>query len=111
MEMCGEVGKVRCGMVRCGRDCWEPLPATVLQGLQCTLVILIQLRALHSITAGTSNVLVKIKHTVGKDTVINSQSLEDTQVGYISQNYTLDKHTLDKHALEKIHFKKYITST
>ena len=32
MEMCGEVGKVRCGMVRCGRDCWEPLPATVLLG-------------------------------------------------------------------------------
>ena len=27
---------------------------------------------------------------------INSQSLEDTQVGYISQKYTLDKHTLEK---------------
>ena len=28
---------------------------------------------------------------------INSQSLEDTQVGYISQKYTLDKHTLEKY--------------
>ena len=27
---------------------------------------------------------------------INSQSLEDTQVGYISQKYILDKHTLEK---------------
>ena len=27
---------------------------------------------------------------------INSQSLEDTQVGYISQQNTLDKHTLEK---------------
>ena len=27
---------------------------------------------------------------------INSQSLEDTQVGYISQKYTLDKHILEK---------------
>ena len=27
---------------------------------------------------------------------INSQSLEDTQVGYISQKYTLDKYTLEK---------------
>ena len=29
-------------------------------------------------------------------TLINSQSLEDTQVGYISQEYTLDKYTLEK---------------
>ena len=28
---------------------------------------------------------------------INSQSLEDTQVGYISQKYTLDKYTLEKY--------------
>ena len=28
--------------------------------------------------------------------LINSQSLEDTQVGYISQKYTLDKYTLEK---------------
>ena len=27
---------------------------------------------------------------------INLQSLEDTQVGYISQKNTLDEHTLDK---------------
>ena len=33
---------------------------------------------------------------------INSQSLEDTQVGYI-----LQKHTLDKYILEKYTFKKY----
>ena len=32
---------------------------------------------------------------------INSQSLEDTQVGYISQKYTLDKYTLEKKTLEK----------
>ena len=31
---------------------------------------------------------------------INSQSLEDTQVGYISQKYTLDKYTLEKYTLE-----------
>ena len=29
--------------------------------------------------------------------IINSQSLEDTQVGYISQKYTLDKYTLEKY--------------
>ena len=28
---------------------------------------------------------------------INLQSLEDTQVGYISQKYTLDKYTLEKY--------------
>ena len=28
---------------------------------------------------------------------INSQSLEDTQVWYISQKYTLDKYTLEKY--------------
>ena len=27
---------------------------------------------------------------------INSQSLEDTQVGYVSQKYILDKYTLEK---------------
>ena len=27
---------------------------------------------------------------------INSQSLEDTQVGYISQKYTFSKYTLEK---------------
>ena len=30
---------------------------------------------------------------------INSQSLEDTQVGYISQKYTLDNYTLEKYTL------------
>ena len=30
---------------------------------------------------------------------INSQSLEDTQVGYISQKFTLDKNTLWKNRL------------
>ena len=29
--------------------------------------------------------------------LINLQSLEDTQVGYISQKYTLDKYTLEKY--------------
>ena len=29
--------------------------------------------------------------------IINSQSLEDTQVGYISQEYTLYKYTLEKY--------------
>ena len=32
---------------------------------------------------------------------INSQSLEDTQVGYISQKYTLDKYTLEEYTLEQ----------
>ena len=32
---------------------------------------------------------------------LNSQSLEDTQVGYISQKYTLDKYTLEEYTLEK----------
>ena len=30
---------------------------------------------------------------------INWQSLQDTQVGYISQNYTLDNYTLEKYTL------------
>ena len=32
---------------------------------------------------------------------INLQSLEDMQVGYISQKYTLDKFTLEKYTWEK----------
>ena len=32
---------------------------------------------------------------------INSQSLEDTQVEYISQKYTLDKYTFGKYTFEK----------
>ena len=32
----------------------------------------------------------------------NSQSLEDTQVGYIWQKYTLDNCTLEKYTLEKL---------
>ena len=39
---------------------------------------------------------------------INSQSLEDTQVGYILQNYTLDKYTLEKYTLEQ-RLKKSLT--
>ena len=35
---------------------------------------------------------------------INSQSLEDTQVGYISQKYTLDKYTLEKKLKNKYTF-------
>ena len=43
---------------------------------------------------------------------INSQSLEDTQVGCISQTYTLEKYTsgeytLRKYTLEKYTFEKY----
>ena len=34
-----------------------------------------------------------------KRELINSQSLEDTQVRYISQKYTLDKYTLEKYTL------------
>ena len=44
-----------------------------------------------------SAVLIKLKK-------INSQSLEDTQVGYILQKYTLDKYTLEKYTLEKLTF-------
>ena len=33
--------------------------------------------------------------------LINSQSLEDTRVRYISQKYTLEKHTLEKYTLIK----------
>ena len=36
---------------------------------------------------------------------INSQSLEDTQVGYILQKYTLHKYTLHKYTLEEYTFK------
>ena len=39
---------------------------------------------------------------------INSQSLEDTQVGYISQNYTLDKYTLER-ASSPVHRPQCIT--
>ena len=35
---------------------------------------------------------MKFKQII-RHTVINSLSLEDTQVGYISQKYTLDKYT------------------
>ena len=31
---------------------------------------------------------------------MNSQSLEDTQVGYVSQKYSLDKYTLEEYTLE-----------
>ena len=37
---------------------------------------------------------------------INLQSLEDTQVGYISQKYTLDMYTLRKYTLGKYTFEK-----
>ena len=33
--------------------------------------------------------------------MINSQSLEDTQIGYISHKYTLEKYTLEKYTLKK----------
>ena len=39
---------------------------------------------------------------------INSQSLEDTQVGYISQKYTLDKYTLER-ASSPVHHPRCIT--
>ena len=39
---------------------------------------------------------VNLKFTRMKNE-INSQSLEDTQVGYISQEYTLYKYTLEKY--------------
>ena len=32
---------------------------------------------------------------------LNLQSLEDTQVRYISQKYTLEKYTLEKYTFEK----------
>ena len=38
---------------------------------------------------------------------INSQSLEDTQVGYIPQKYILDKYTFDKYTLEKYTLEQY----
>ena len=38
---------------------------------------------------------------------INSQSLEDTQVGYISQKYTLDKYTLEEYTLEEYTLEEY----
>ena len=36
------------------------------------------------------------------DFKINSQSLEDMQVGYISQKYAWDNYTLEKYSLEKV---------
>ena len=42
--------------------------------------------------------------------LINSQSLEDTQVGYISQKYTLKKYTLKKYTLEKYTLKSSLCS-
>ena len=36
---------------------------------------------------------------MGSAVKINSQSLEDTQVGYILQKYTLDKYTLAQKSL------------
>ena len=38
---------------------------------------------------------------------MNSQSLEDTQVGYILQKYTLDKYAFEKYILEKYTLEKY----
>ena len=46
---------------------------------------------------------INIQNMVGK---INSQSIEDTQVGYISQKYTLDQYTLEEYTLEVV--QKYI---
>ena len=37
------------------------------------------------------------KHVMALSKLINSQSLEDTQVGYILQKYTLEKYTLEKY--------------
>ena len=49
-----------------------------------------------------------LQHMFGNTSLkINSQSLEDTQVGCISQKYTLDKYTLDKYTLEKYTLQKY----
>ena len=38
---------------------------------------------------------------MGKTFQISSQSLEDTQVGYILQQYTFDKYTLEEYTLEE----------
>ena len=38
---------------------------------------------------------------------IKSQSLEDTQVGYISQKYTWEKYTFGKYTFRKYSFGKY----
>ena len=38
---------------------------------------------------------------------INSQILEDTQVGYISQKYTLEKYTSGEYTLRKYTLEKY----
>ena len=46
-----------------------------------------------------SQPLNKLLQTDKEQFEINSQNLEDTQVGYISQKYTLDKYSLEKYTL------------
>ena len=54
----------------------------------------INLRLFQNTVKLLDNLFLSKKAEIGK--WINSQSLEDTQVGYISQKYTLDKYTLEK---------------
>ena len=46
-------------------------------------------------------------HVAKISSKINSQSLEDTQVGYISQKYTLEKYTLGEYTLRQYTLGKY----
>ena len=61
-----------------------------------------KLRHIRKIFANLGNFLRNYESSLG----INSQSLEDTQVGYISQKYTLDQYTLEEYTLEVV--QKYI---
>ena len=40
-----------------------------------------------------------MQHLKTRCGIINSQSLQDMQVGYISQKYTLDNYSLEKYTL------------
>ena len=46
------------------------------------------------------------QYQTANKTIINSQSLEDTQVEYIPQKYTLDKKNFGKYTLEQYTLKK-----
>ena len=51
---------------------------------------------------------ISVHGQLGKTSLkINSQSSEDTQVGYILQKYTLDKYTLEEYTLEEYTLEEY----
>ena len=58
----------------------------------------------------TNLVLDLVNNVVSLTVIINSQSLEDMQIRYISQKYTLDDCTLEKYTAEMVQKCKSVTN-